>query len=303
MDRSTELAAALHEVPGVTVRSGVSGKTLTTFAIGGELNCLIEVSEIEALLKVRQVLTTRRLRSRVLGAGSNLLIPDDGVIEPVLRLGERFRAIYPLEGGRFRIGGGASLMTTSRAFSEGGWSGFEFAGGIPASVGGALFMNAGAHGGSIGERVVEVEVSLPDGSLVRLDPRELQFEYRHALLPEGAVVTEITVQLTQSDPITSSQVRAENLAARKRTQPLSKPSAGSVFRNPTPERPAGRVLEEAGMKGAAEGGAQVSELHANWIINPTRSATAADVRVLIERCQKAALERCGISLRPEVVVW
>lgn len=292
-------AAELERVSGVRVRAQVLGSTVTTYAIGGPLQYLVEPDSCEQLAAVQRFLSEHGEAARVLGAGSNLLINDGGVPGWVIRLGRGLRGCEALGGGRFRVGGGAALMNLSRSLSQAGWAGLEFAGGIPASIGGATRMNAGAHGGEMAQVLRVIEVVTSQGETLRLDPLELCFSYRHSQLPAGAIVSAVEIELTESDAAVTEQRRAEYLAHRKKYQPLTLPSAGSVFKNPDPQRPAGKLIEAAGLKGQRRGGAQISELHGNWIVNPERKASAADVEALIALCQ----ERVGERLEVELVRW
>jgi UDP-N-acetylmuramate dehydrogenase len=243
------------------------------------------------------------VQRRALGAGSNLLIADTVGDQIGLRLGNSFRTLESLSDSRLRVGAGMSLMTLSRQAGELGLSGLEFAGGIPAQIGGAVFMNAGAHGGEMASVLEEIELISEDGQLLHVRPSEFSFTYRHSGIPAGMLITGCTLKLTPGAPDGIARRHAECLAERRKRQPLSLPSAGSIFKNPSPDRPAGQVLEELGFKGAAVGGARISELHANWIVNPSRTATAQDVWTLIEQCRDAARQKCQLDLIPEIQRW
>jgi UDP-N-acetylmuramate dehydrogenase len=288
------------------VRRDVLGSDLTTFAIGGELSLLVEPQDLSQLLAVSKFLAAADLPWRVLGAGSNLLISDQGVKAVVLKLGKGFRTLSSIEHGRvpglIEVGGAASLMTLSRSMSEQGLSGLEFAGGIPASIGGAVFMNAGAHGGEIGAVLKEVAFVI-DGEEHRVAAKTLPFSYRHSGIDPKAIVTSAIFELTPGDREKIIAHRAECLRERKLRQPLNSPSAGSVFRNPAPDAPAGRLIESCGLKGQELGGAQISEMHGNWIVNPRRVATSKDVQELISLCIQTVNQMHGVTLRPEVVSW
>jgi UDP-N-acetylmuramate dehydrogenase len=240
---------------------------------------------------------------RVLGNGSNLLIDDAGIETCVIRLGKGFRFLREAAAGEFVVGGATSLMTISRELSDRGYSGLEFAGGIPASLGGAVRMNAGAHGGEMAQVLHSVTAVHGRGETVTLNAADLRFAYRHSELPPGAIVTEARLTLTPGDAQRSAELRAKFLAERKARQPLTVPCAGSIFKNPPGSKSAGALIESTGLKGTWNGGAQVSELHANWIVNPKRTATAAEVLQLITKCQEQVLAQHGVELHPELVVW
>jgi UDP-N-acetylmuramate dehydrogenase len=293
----------LSSVPRLVVRTEITGASCTTYAIGGPLEAFVDVPDRESLSAILAVLSKEGLPYRVLGAGSNVLISSRGLSGLTLRLGRGFR--YQIKDGekKLRVGASTSLMSLSREVSEQGLSGLEFAGGIPASLGGAVVMNAGAHGGQLADVLTSVQVVLPDGATEVLGAEDLELSYRHSKLPPGAVVTEVELSLAAGDPQKIAERRQHFLAERKLRQPLQSPSGGSVFRNPSPETSAGSLIEQAGLKGRELGGARVSELHANWIVNESRKATDEDVRGLIALCQAEVRSRFGVELRPELVVW
>lgn len=300
---SDQMAVALTAETGVAVRS-VLGARCTTFAIGGEIRRLIEPETPEQLSAALRWIHSAGGEVRMLGAGSNLLIDDLGVGDAwVVRLGRGFRSVEPLAEGIFKVGGAVSLMNLARTLSDGGFAGLEFAGGIPASIGGALRMNAGAHGGELGERVRSVTFFDRFGHQQTLTRAELTFSYRHSSIPNGTAIVAVELELLPSDRERTAALRAHHLAERKARQPLSMPSAGSVFRNPAPETPAGMLLDRAGLKGVSHGGAMFSTMHANWIVNPQRTALCTDVVALIERAQQEVLHYHQVQLVPEVVRW
>ncbi len=300
---NTDLVSVVSAMVEGRVRLDVPASSITTFAIGGPLRALVTVESASELQAVLSLLRREGQRVFVVGFGSNLVISDDGLNGWIIRLGSGFRAVEAYSEGEFAVGGAASLMSLSRKLSEEGFSGLEFAAGIPASFGGAIFMNAGAHGSEIGSRIIAVSGVMPDGTEHQWKGNDLPWRYRCSGLPEGVVVTGAVVRLARGDRETIAKACADNLAHRRATQPLALPSAGSVFKNPEPSRPAGMVLEQAGLKGTTVGGAQVSTLHANWIVNPERRASAADVRELIELCAARVREHSGIELHPEVKLW
>ena len=168
---------------------------------------------------------------RVIGAGSNLLIADSGFSDWVIKLDRGFRCYSPVSGQAacFDVSGAMPLMTLSRELSDQGYSGLEFAGGIPAVLGGAITMNAGAHGGEMSDIVSEVEILTVDGTKEHLFPKDCGFQYRYCNLPQGSVVVAARIKLSESDPQKTKELRFKNLEYRKATQPLSLPSSGSVF--------------------------------------------------------------------------
>lgn len=299
---SHEVEEALARCEGIFTRLGVPGSACTTFAIGGPLAYLVEPKNTAALSGLMVTLHDLSLPFRILGAGSNVLVPDEGVSEIVIRLGEGFRSIERRGDGLFGVGASVSVMRLSRDLSMGGFAGLEFAGGIPASFGGAAVMNAGAHGGEFGDILERVTVVLPDGSIEVVERQSLAITYRHGGIPAGSVVVSGEIRLVPSDAAVVAEKRALFLAHRKKTQPLHLPSAGSVFRNPVGHY-AGELIEGCGLKGYRSGAAQISPLHANWIVNPERAATALDVRALIARAIDEVQQHRDIELVPEVRLW
>lgn len=280
----------------------ISAKKYTTFCIGGSFRILVEVQDEGSLQAICTFLLQSQIPYRVIGAGSNLLVHDQGVNECIIKLGKGFRSVRALKEEYFEVGGGTSLMTLCRDLSDEGFSGLEFAGGIPGSVGGAVRMNAGAHGGETVNVLSRISYVSPEGELENVSSSTFEFSYRHSTLPHGSIVTKCELKLTKDPTGNSKILRATYLAERKKRQPLAAPSAGSVFKNP-PTSSAGALIEQAGLKGHQKGGAKVSELHGNWIINPQKTASFQDVVSLIEVCQSLVKERSGILLEPEIIRW
>lgn len=281
----------------------VLGKTLTTFCIGGPMERFRDIESVNDLKAIILSLLASKEPYLMLGFGSNVLIPDLGIRTQVIRLGRAFRYCEKIGASRFRVGGSYPLMTLSRELSEDGFSGLEFAGGIPGSVGGAVRMNAGAHGSSISEVFVAATVLSPEAEILKLEKKDFSFAYRESGLPDASVIVEAEFELVSSSKEQTKKRRSEMLNERKARQPLQYASAGSVFRNPSPERSAGRIIEEMGLKGAKKGGAMISELHANWIINPQKDASSEDVIYLIEMCREKAIKTYGVNMRPEIKIW
>jgi len=198
-------------------------------------------------------------------------------------------------------GGAYSFIKLSVMAGKEGLTGLEFAGGIPGTVGGAVYMNAGAHGSDVSRILLRAEVLLPTGDLVMMQQADFEYAYRHSLLQkQPGIVIEAVFQLKAGDRKEIAGAMAAYKDRRLRTQPLQLACAGSVFRNPEGHH-AAKLIEEAGLKGLRVGGAEVSPLHANFIVN-TGQATAQDVLTLIEQVQRLVLETYGVSLVPEVLV-
>ena len=268
-----------------------------SFRIGGPADVLVTPRTMKELRDVALHLFRNGIPFTVLGAGSNVLVSDRGIRGVVLKIGKGVDRVR-IEGETVVAESGAGLPALAKLSAAGGLAGLEFSAGIPASVGGAVVMNAGAHGHAMAEVVRAVRIVTPDGEQV-LPAEAMEFAYRtSALQAVNCVVLEATLQLTRSAP---AQVRGrteEWLRQRGETQPLGPPSSGCVFRNP-PGDHAGRLVDHAGGKGLAVGGARVSDLHANYILN-TGEATAADVAALMNKVSALVMEKFRLRLEPEI---
>jgi UDP-N-acetylmuramate dehydrogenase len=303
-----ELVASLLTDADRTDLSAIAGANVafdeplaphTSWKVGGPADAYIVLESTAQLSDVLRFCVRRRTPWFVLGSGSNLLVGDGGVRGLVLRLGGEFAALNFADDVENEVvvhaGASASLaLLTAQAASRGA-VGVGSLAGIPGSVGGALRMNAGTDR-ETGEFVREVTVQTP----ARPDPHpvSLQYYYRHTSLASDAVVARVTFAFERGD---AKQIRGEvqaRLVRRKATQPLQYPNAGSCFRNPPGDR-AGRLIEAAGLKGKRRGGAEISELHANFIVN-TGTATAQDVAALLDLARTTVRERFGIELELEV---
>ncbi|MDR7517852.1 MAG: UDP-N-acetylmuramate dehydrogenase [Armatimonadota bacterium] len=268
-----------------------------SFRIGGPADVLAVPRSVRELRAVVRWLFDAGLPFVVLGQGSNVLIADAGIRAVVLKIGKGLDGVA-FDGDRVTAQAGAGLPFLARAAAARGLAGLEFAAGIPASVGGAVVMNAGAHGHAMAEVVRSVRVLQPDGERV-LAVAELAYGYRtSALQRQVGVVVEATLQLRQGDPAAVRELTDRWLAQRAATQPLGPPSSGCVFRNP-PGDHAGRLIDLAGGKGLQVGGARVSEVHANYILN-TGAATAADVLALMRQVSGLVMEKFRVRLEPEI---
>ena len=292
----------LERLQSVRIQRAFCAKGCTTMAVGGELEMLIDVNSISAFEAVLAALNLESIEWRSIGAGSNTIVPDSGLPGATIRLGRGCSAVSEIEAGRFRVEAGAALPTVSANLARAGWAGLEFAAGIPASIGGAVRMNAGAHGGQMSDVIESIEVVSAQGESYQIKAAELGFAYRTCILPAKLIVTAAVFKLAKGDAAVIMQRRAAMLAERKARQPLSSPSSGSVFRNPGGDKSAGALIEACGLKGSRVGGAEISQLHANWIINPGRTATAADVVELRARAQSEVRQRFGVELESEIVV-
>jgi len=270
----------------------------TWWRIGGPADALVDVADSDELGFVLRRVLKRRLPMFVLGSGSNLLVGDGGIRGIVLRLMGTFAALAArAEAGAVVVeaGGSASLATLCAQAASLGAVGVDGLAGIPATVGGAIRMNAGTDR-EIGEFATEVVVQTP----VRPEPHPIPvgWKYRQTSIPLDAIVARATLRFEQGDPAAVRERLQSRLVRRKATQPVAIPNSGSCFRNPAGDH-AGRLIEAAGAKGWREGGAEVSTLHANFIVN-TGGASACDVATLLMRVRRAVEERFGVDLQLEV---
>lgn len=272
----------------------------TTLRVGGPADWFAAPESEEECAAAWAEARRNRMRAWVLGGGSNLLVADAGVPGAVICMRRMRPRSLEWRGGRLHVSAGMPLrMLVARAARE-GWSGVEFLAGVPGLVGGAARMNAGGAEGTFGERVAAVRVLDEDGRLAVRRGGEIEWAYRACGLSDPLILG-VELDLAPSQP---ERVAAATRQARERkraAQPLDKPSAGCVFRNP-PGASAGQLLDEAGLKGARVGGAAVSDVHANFIVN-LGGAKASDIYALIQLCQKRVLERSGVALELEIHTW
>jgi UDP-N-acetylmuramate dehydrogenase len=281
------------------VKEAVPLAARTSFGIGGPAEFFVEASKPEAIERAIAGCAEREIPYLLLGAGTNLLISDGGVDGLVVRVETRE---FRIEGTRVRAGAGLKMMRLARIVADADLRGFEFAIGVPGTVGGAVYQNAGCWGREIRDVLVEVCGFIPGSGRKTWSPKDLHLGYRTSALREGllkgAFVVEATVQLQRGDGEEARQTMNRLTRERNETQPIKTKNCGSVFKNPSGDS-AGRLVQAAGLKGAREGSAVVSQLHGNFIVNEG-GATAADVRLLIERVRAEVKRRFNIELEPEV---
>ena len=271
----------------------------TSFGIGGPAEFFLELGRPEAIEKAIQDCCERDIPYLLLGAGTNLLVADRGVEGLVVRVVNRE---HEVDGTRVRAGAGLKMMRLARIVADANLRGFEFAIGVPGTVGGAVYQDAGCWGRELREVLVEAEGFVPGKGRLTWTPLALKLGYRTSALRDGdlsgALVVSATVQLQRGDGEEARQLMARLTRERNETQPIKTKNCGSVFKNPTGDS-AGRLVQAAGLKGAREGAAVVSSLHGNFIVNEG-GATAVEVRRLIERVMAEVKRRFGIQLEPEV---
>lgn len=278
----------------VKVDEPMSGHT--TWRIGGPADLFIEPLDRKELRRAIALLNRRRVPWLAVGAGSNLLVRDGGIRGAVLHL-RHFRHLEIEATGRVMAGGGLPLMTLIRATTEQGLAGLEALAGIPGTVGGGIAMNAGAGGQQLADVVKSVTLVGATGE-EHWDRERLQFGYRHSALNGERVLVEADMLFRRENTEKLAEIVQQKLAQRRDSQRVGGPNAGSVFKNPS-IRPAWKLIDEAGMRGAMAGAARVAERHANFIVN-TGNATAQDVIELIERIREKVRQASGIELEPEV---
>lgn len=294
------LECRLGEIPGVACRRDVVLASATTLRVGGAAELVAEVGTEGALAAT--VASARQLGVPLflLGFGSNVLVPDEGIPGLVVRLGGSLRRTA-VRGERVSAGAAASMPRLARRTAERGLTGLEAFAGFPSTVGGAVYMNAGCYGSEIRDVLVSVRLVEADGTRRRVAAAELEPSYRRTNLGErGAIVTRAHFKLRTSDRQAALARIAELAKRRQAALPGGQPNAGSVFKNP-PGDYAGRLIEAAGLKGKQIGGARISEKHANIIVN-AGGATAADVLDLMIVIREAVATRFGVALDPEWVL-
>jgi len=286
-------------IVGRDVRFDRPMRLYTTLRIGGNAAAFVVAKSLDVLKAVLSYAEASHIPWIVLGKGSNVLVSDEGIDGLVVRLRGELAGVDMEEAGTsLRVGGGATIRRMLDACAHEGLCGLEFLAGIPGTAGGAVAMNAGARGREVGDSVKQVEFMNCGGRISSVAPDLLSFSYRCCMIPKGTLVTKVLFRVKKEAPDAVRNRIRKNLEVRRSTQPLGYPSAGSVFRNPGGDA-AGRLLERVGLKGKRIGGAEISTLHANFILN-RGGATAADVLSLMKLARKEVFRSTGIELEPEV---
>ncbi len=297
----SEIIFNLAEILGCEARQNEPMSKHTSFKIGGNADAYIKVNNLSKLSTILKECQDSNVDYMILGNGSNLLVSDDGIRGAVIRLDGDFRKITLVDDTTIFCGAGATLAYLCKFALNCGLSGLEFAWGIPGTVGGAVFMNAGAYDGEMKDVVHSVSHISPSGEIGRIEKDDLNFGYRTSVYRNNnMIITGVTLKLKKGNP---DEIRAkmdDYMSRRSTKQPLEYPSAGSVFKRPEGNF-AGALIEQCGLKGKLCGGAQVSEKHAGFIINKS-NATAKDVRDLISQIQKTVSDKTGYNLECELII-
>lgn len=282
----------------------VSLKKYTSYKVGGIARCIVYPKNVKKLIELLRLCKNKNVKYKVLGNGTNTLFSDkefDGII---IKLDE-FNDIDMINDTTIKVGAGYSLIKLALFATKKSLSGLEFACGIPGTVGGAVYMNAGAYKSDMGYIVKRVKVLTPNYSVINMTNAELDFHYRSSFFQKNPdyICLEATIGLKKGNREEMIAINKDRRERREASQPLEYPSAGSVFRNPA-DNFAGKMIEDLGLKGLTRGGAQISTKHANFVIN-LGSATASDIKELITFAHDAVLEHYGVDLKieQEFVNW
>lgn len=293
---------AAQMLPQVELRFHEPLAKHTSFRIGGPAEVMAFPKTEEELSQILKVSKELDMKWVILGAGTNVLAPDEGLGGLVICLKDCMNGMEPLEGERIRVMSGVTMSRAAVFASKLGLSGMEFAHGIPGTVGGGVYMNAGAYGGEIGKICESVTVMDRQGRTRTLSREEMGFSYRHSVLEDtGDIVLSAVFHLTRDTPEGVMGRMKELLSKRSASQPLDLPSAGSAFKRPAAGY-AAALIDGAGLKGFQVGGAAISSKHAGFAVN-LGGATAGDVKELLRQVSDRVYESAGIRLEPEIRIW
>ena len=279
------------------LEENISLSRYTSYKVGGIASCIVYPKNIDKLVCLIKILSSYKVKYKIIGNGTNLLFSDKKYEGILIKLNE-FEDVEIVDN-RIRVGAGFSIMKLSRLAAKNSLTGLEFASGIPGTIGGAVFMNAGAYKSDMGYIVSDIKVLTPDYKVIRLENKELDFHYRTSFLKKhpNYICLEANIKLKKGEKSSIEEVMKNRLKRRIESQPLNYPSAGSVFRNP-PDMYAGELIEKLGLKGLKKGGAMISDKHANFVIN-TGTASSNDIKELIEYAQKSVKENYNVDLKVE----
>ena len=303
MSEFTVLQGNLQKLlPEIELRFEESMSRHTSFRIGGPVEVMAFPKNKEELAKILKASALMDLKPAILGAGTNILAPDEGIRGLIICLKDCMDGMEQLDETHIRVAAGVTMTRAAMFAANLGLGGMEFAHGIPGTVGGGIYMNAGAYGGEICQICESVEIMDMAGNVRVLTNEEMQFTYRHSILEEEqAIVLGATFCLNPSDSEAIKATMKELQAKRSASQPLDLPSAGSAFKRPVGGF-AAALIDQAGLKGFAVGNAGVSAKHAGFAVN-LGGATAAEMKQLLQQVSDIVYEKSGIRLEPEVRIW
>ena len=294
-----ELTGLCSEL-GCRITPECSLREYITFRFGGTCRALISVNSAESAAKLLRYVRDNSIRFGILGRGSNVIVPDDGFDGVILLFGSDFAHIET-NGNKMKCEAGALLASACVHAQQSGLTGMENLFGIPGTVGGALYMNAGAYGSEIKDIVISAEYIDLDGTIKTMNSEEMDLSYRHSTFSEsGQVITSVTLELAEGNPDAIKEAMTECMAKRSSKQPLEYPSAGSTFKRPEGNY-ASLLIDQCGLKGLTCGGAMVSEKHSGFVINKGY-ATCADVLELCDKVKNIVKEKTGYILELEPVI-
>ena len=287
---------------GVELRFSEPMHKHTSFRIGGDAEVMALPKSTEELARILKISALLDRKPAILGAGTNVLAPDEGMEGLVICLKDCLSGMEQLDENRIRVMAGVTMTRAAVFAANLSLSGLEFAHGIPGTVGGGVYMNAGAYGGEIKDICESVDVMDVEGNIFTLTSEQMAFSYRHSVLEETAGIVVSAVFKLEPKPEPEIRARMKELQGkRSAAQPLDLPSAGSAFKRPVGAY-AAALIDEAGLKGFKVGGAAISEKHAGFAVN-LGGATAADMRQLLKQVSDIVFEKSGIRLEPEVKIW
>jgi UDP-N-acetylmuramate dehydrogenase len=286
------------------VEENVSLKKYTTYKVGGICTAIVYPKNISSLVTLLKLLKNNNIKYKILGNGSNLLFSEKKYEGIIIKLNE-FNEIEFFGKNKVRVGAGVPLIKLCSLCAKKSLTGLEFASGIPGTIGGSVFMNAGAYKSDMGYVVESVKVLTPDFNIISFENKEMDFHYRTSFLQKNPeyICLEVIFKLSKGKKEAIEEVITERRKRRIESQPLEYPSAGSVFRNPE-NNFAGKLIEDLGLKGKVQGGAKISEKHANFIVN-YHNATSDDIKYLIDLAHDKVLEEYKIDMKieQEFVNW
>ena len=289
-------------LPQIVLRYNEPMAKHTSFRIGGEVEVMAFPKNTEELSKLLETSALLDVKPVILGAGTNVLAPDGGMTGLVICLKDCMDGMEQMEDCRMRVAAGVTMTRAAVFAANLGLSGLEFAHGIPGTVGGGVYMNAGAYGGEICQVCHSVEVMDLHGTITTYSNQQMCFDYRHSCLEEtGGIVVSVVFELSKKPQEQIKETMRELMARRSASQPLELPSAGSAFKRPVGGY-AAALIDRTGLKGFQVGGAAISQKHAGFAVN-LGGATAEDVKSLLRQVSEKVFESTGIRLEPEVRIW